>query len=279
MHYKIKTLQQQYQGYAQTPLLWTKQDIFGLKQLDINLDCQLPFTETVSDGLRLGKRVERFVSHELRHTPQLELLAENIQIQQDKLTLGELDVLLLHNNRPIHLEIVYKFYLYDASVGTHELEHWIGPNRSDTLVKKLDKLKNKQLPLLFNTYTQPILKDLQLSTEHIQQRVWFKAQLFKPFQVEDLSFQLLNKTCLKGFYIHFEELKVLSDSKFFIPNKINWLQNTQTHVDWLNYDAFHQKVQELTNHKTSPLCWIKYPNGRLQKFFVVWWYSGSRKNP
>ena len=44
----------------------------------------------------------------------------------------------------IHLEIVYKFYLYDNTIGTSEIDHWIGPNRNDSLREKLEKLKSKR---------------------------------------------------------------------------------------------------------------------------------------
>ena len=271
MHHKTKETQLQYQGYANTPLLWNDREVYNLKQLEFTPETTERFTEVLPDTLRLGKRVERFVSHELSHDASIDILAENIQIQQDKLTLGELDVLLLHNNQPVHLEIVYKFYLYDARVGTSELEHWIGPNRSDTLVKKLDKLKDKQLPLLFNSHTMPVLERLNLTPNDILQRVWFKAQLFTPYQDYDIAFNLLNKACLKGFYIRPHQLKLFVDCKFNIPNKINWLQETEIHVNWLNYNAFYEAVSVIINNKTSPLCWVKFPNGNIQKFFVVWW--------
>ena len=29
--------------------------------------------------------------------------------------------------------------------------------------------------------------------------------------------------------------------------------------------------EPIIQNKTSPLCWIKYPNGEVKKFFVVWW--------
>jgi len=66
---------------------------------------------------------------------------------------------LWENNKPIHLEIIYKFYLYDPSIGLTQLDHWIGPNRRDSLVKKLTKLKQKQLPLLYH----PLITQLLIS--------------------------------------------------------------------------------------------------------------------
>ena len=66
---------------------------------------------------------------------------KNYQIQNKKTTVGELDFILQKNHSPIHLEVIYKFYLYDDTFGNSEIEHWIGPNRNDNLVKKLTKLK------------------------------------------------------------------------------------------------------------------------------------------
>jgi len=64
---------------------------------------------------------------------------------------GELDCLILRDKKPIHLEVIYKFYLYDASVGDTEIAHFIGPNRKDSLIEKLTKLQEKQLPILKQT--------------------------------------------------------------------------------------------------------------------------------
>lgn len=271
MHYKTKENQLQYEGYVHTPLLWNETHVFGLMQFDFQTAITQPFNESLPENLRLGKRVERFVSYELQNDFSCTILAENIQIQHDKLTLGELDLILLQNRKPIHLEIVFKFYLYDIHEGNTELDHWIGPNRNDTLINKLEKLKNKQLPLLYSPFTESVLNNLHLSSESILQRVWFKAQLFTPYQKKNIPFNLLNKSCLKGFYIKFSMLEVLSENKFYIPNKINWLQDPQKHINWLNYTVFYNKVGDLIKQKTSPLCWIKFTNGTMQKFFVVWW--------
>jgi len=271
MNLKSKQKQLQYQGYLNTPLLWKTHKVFGIKQLESSKQSHLIFNELIPDNLRLGKRVERFVSAELEKNERIEVLLENTQIQNQKLTIGELDCVLKLNETPIHLEIIYKFYLYDPNVGSTEIEHWIGPNRNDNLLKKLTKLKEKQLPLLYNTHTKPHLDALNLKVENILQRVCFKAQLFKPYNSNNIKFDLLNKDCLKGFYVSFSELEQFISCKFYIPNKIDWLLEVQTQIDWLPYALFIEKITTLINKKTAPLCWIKFPKGTVQKFFVVWW--------
>ncbi|WNH12308.1 DUF1853 family protein [Thalassobellus suaedae] len=271
MDLKFKQIQLQYQGYLNTPLLWKTHEVFGLKQLELNKQDHLVFNEMIPDNLRLGKRVERFVTAELEKNKHIHVLLENIQIQNEKLTIGELDCILKRDETPIHLEIIYKFYLYDPNLGSTEIEHWIGPNRNDNLLKKLTKLKNKQLPLLHNIYTKPHLDTLNLKAESIWQRVYFKAQLFIPYHANTIDFRLLNKDCLKGFYIPFSEVEQFATCKFYIPNKIDWLIEVQTQIDWLPYNQFLEKITVLINKKTAPLCWVKFPKGAVQKFFVVWW--------
>lgn len=242
----------------------------GLQQVQFpNLNVK-QFNEVINDKLLLGKRVERYVSHQIQQYDEIKILTENIQIQNQKTTVGELDCILKQDETAIHLEVVYKFYLYDSSVGDSELDHWIGPNRKDDLVKKLTKLKEKQLPLLYNKYTQPVLDAIDLKAEDIQQQVLFKAQLFVPYQ-SDISFQLLNKDCLSGFYIHHKDIHQFSNCKFYIPSKANWLQEVHTDVDWLLLDPFLETITPLLLEKIARMSWIKFPNGAIQKFFVVWW--------
>ena len=269
MNKPLNNIQAQYSGFLQTSLLW-ENSVLGLKQLKLPIKEMTVFNETISDTLRLGKRVERFVSHQLKQHAAIRVLIENIQIQNKKITVGELDCILNYDNNPIHLEIVYKFYLYDEQVGTTELDHWIGPNRKDSLISKLTKLKEKQLPLLYNLLTKPLLDSINLEVEDLQQFVCFKAQLFVPYQKE-VKFSLLNKECVNGFYITISELVQFTDCKFYIPSKINWLLEVQTQVKWMSYPLFLAEIHQIIEQKTAPLCWIKFPNGTLQKFFVVWW--------
>ncbi|MGB5323298.1 DUF1853 family protein [Lutimonas sp.] len=270
MNIRSKNIQLQYQGYLDTPLLWNDDALLGLKQLELDKQATSHFYESIADQLLLGKRVERFVNAELEQIENIEILLENAQVKNKKTTIGEIDCILKQDGIPIHLEIIYKFYLYDSSVGDTEIDRWIGPNRKDSLVKKLHKLKSKQLPLLYNTYARTVLNKVNIDPAHTLQRVLFKAQLFTPFQ-ENVAFNLLNKECLSGFYIHFPEIQQLSNCKFYIPIKVDWLTEVQSNTDWLSYLEFEKIISALIAEKRAPLCWIKFPNGIMQKFFVVWW--------
>ncbi|WP_456421160.1 DUF1853 family protein [Lutibacter sp.] len=271
MDLNSKEIQLQYEGFLQTPLLWKSKEIFGLEQLNLPKKQVTIFEGNIQKNLRLGKRVERFVYNELNQYEAITILKENIQIQDGNTTIGEIDCLLKQWKKPIHLEIVYKFYLYDKTVGSTELEHWIGPNRKDSLVKKLTKLKEKQLPLLFKPQTKPSLEKLKICVNEIKQLVYFKAQLFIPYQQQYSTFKLINNNCINGFYINFQELSQFSECKFYIPTKVNWLQEIKTQVNWVSFKKFKLAIELFIQSKTSPLCWMKQPNGKIYKIFIVWW--------
>ncbi len=271
MDKKSKDLQLQYEGYLQTPFLWNGKGVFDLQQFSNISTKTSSFSTLIIPKLRLGKLVERFVSFDLQQNSSIEIIAENIQIQQEKITLGELDCILLKNEKPIHLEIVYKFYLHDSSVGESELAHWIGPNRRDSLLQKLNKLKEKQLPLLYSNECLTYLKKLELISNEIDQQLYFKAQLFVPLKEYGNKFPLINNKCINGFYINLKELDEFKDGKFHIPNKHNWLVIPHTDIDWLSFKIFSVKLQQSLSEERAPLCWLKKPNGELLKFFVVWW--------
>ncbi|MGG8497778.1 DUF1853 family protein [Tenacibaculum sp. TC6] len=271
MFYNKKELQLQYEGFIKTPFLWHGIGLFDLVQFEHNNQAAISYQDNIPEKLRLGKQVERFVSFELQHTEHIKLLAENIQIQQEKMTLGELDCLLLENNIPVHLEIIYKFYLYDPSITTSEINKWIGPNRRDSLTQKLTKLTEKQLPLLYSNECKIYLETIGFSSETMVQKVYFKAQLFVPLHSIQKEYPYLNNQCILGYYCTKNELSQFSNAKFYIPSKHNWLVLPHAHVSWLNYTSFLEKVSCYLQEENAPLCWVKKPNGEFLKLFVVWW--------
>lgn len=263
-------LQKRYEGFLSTPCLWKNKEVFDLHQFEIASKSH-KIESAIDEKLRLGKYVERLVSFELAQHENISVIAENIQIQDGKRTVGELDCLLIKDGKPIHLEIVYKFYLYDTSVGATEIEHFIGSNRKDSLKEKLTKLKEKQLPILYGDASEKYLTALDLKPKDIKQEVYFKAQLFVPITDRNVKLKVLNPECIMGFYMTRKELDQFKDCKFYIPNKKDWLVIPHQNVNWLHYDVFENAAKDYFERQFSPLCWIKSKNGELIKMFLVWW--------
>ena len=213
-------IQLRYQGYLNTPQLWKDDLICGIQQFEFESKNNSHLSNSSISEIRLGKLIEHFVLHELFEHEFIDVIASNTQVIDHKVTVGEIDALIKHLNNFIHLEIVYKFYIYDPFIKTSDIDKWIGPNRNDWLSKKIEKLKTKQFPILKHPKAKSILNQLGLSSNIFQQKVLFKAQLFVPFNMLNNKFELINNQCIKGFYLSFEEVQKFKTALFYIPSKL-----------------------------------------------------------
>ena len=123
-------------------------EAFSLFELALvpDLDFQLP------TNLRLGHLAEVVVSGLIKLSTNYNVIYENIQLLEDKKTIGEIDFIIVENNtnKLVHMELAYKFYLYDPEISSDPLNNWINPNRNDSLIEKLGKVKRKQFSLLYH---------------------------------------------------------------------------------------------------------------------------------
>ncbi|WP_218847025.1 DUF1853 family protein [Winogradskyella forsetii] len=131
-----------FKGYNHTASLFNTDYLNEITQIELSSTTQSFDHDSVAfKNQRLGKLVEEFVFHQLKQDKSVDWILENIQIQEEQRTIGELDAIYGANGNSFHLEIVYKFYLYDTlKTYSSPLSYWIGPNRKDTLDYKLDKL-------------------------------------------------------------------------------------------------------------------------------------------
>ena len=221
---------------------------------------------------RLGKLVEEFVFHQLKSQESVTWICDNLQIQDGKQTVGELDALYYDGDVLVHLEVAYKFYLYDT-LGDydHALKQWTGPNRKDKLYFKLGKLHERQFPLLVNPLTKTYLEGYNLASSEVVQRHCFKAQLFLPYQDQDVNLGPLNRDCVAGFYLSYRDIGLLKEFAFFVPRKLDWLVAPHLEVDWLGYSAALAVVGAEIGVGRSPLIWIKQDDLELGKGFVTFW--------
>lgn len=222
----------------------------------------------------LGKQAETCFKFLLKHSKRYQLLTANIQIQSETNTLGELDYLVFDSKtgKTLHIELACKFYLFDDRLGPSYEAKWIGPNRKDTLKEKLDKIHEKQFPLLYAPETAKVLKSLKLDITTIEQQVCIKSFLFLPkgFNKEQLS--RYYQDCVVGRYFSFSEFvnEEDSDTQFAIPDKKQWLLPPDSLTEWVTFSEAKKKLSSLLSNKKSPLVYKKQ-KGALKKFFVVWW--------
>lgn len=263
-----KQNQRRFDGFRSTPSLWegSWQGLTSFATRTVHPDLNPEIEST--PRMRFGKLMEQFVLFELAEDPGINILGSNIQIFNGKETLGELDCLIEQAGARIHLEIGFKFYVYDPTI-SGELNRWIGPNRRDSLVLKLDKLKQKQLPLLYKPQTVQRLHDMGLDAQEFRQQVNFRTQLFVPWNAMESTYPMVNPNCISGFYLFEEEVQHFSDHHFHIPTKLDWVVEPHADVTWINYDSFTSEIKAHLASRRSPLCWMKSNEGKMQKFFVL----------
>lgn len=114
-----------------------------LRRLDQDHDALSALVEAERDR-RLGRYFELLWAYWFEHSRRYDIIGQNIQIEHEGRTLGELDLLVQErgSGRVIHLELAVKFYL---GVGdTRDLANWHGPGRKDRLDSKVNSLLQRQ---------------------------------------------------------------------------------------------------------------------------------------
>lgn len=268
----------QFKGFYNTPSLF-KSNFYGFEPFeieDINIEHFDVNTIQILQQLPLGKRVEYFFDAIIKQSKNYERVIKNKQIIHNNHTLGEIDFILFNKKREIyeHIEMQYKFYVYDDTI-KEEIHRYIGPNRSDTLYLKLEKLKNKQLPLLFRKETKAHLEGVDLN--NIEQKILFKGNIFLPRHLVGKHLPLINNSCICGYYLSFKEF--INDCSFkslelFLPHRFDWLSNPNVNQTWKSYDEVLKEIEFFINMQASPLVWLKsVKNGKtvIERFFITWW--------
>lgn len=234
-------------------------------QLPKALDFQLP------TKLRLGHLVEKIVGALLQLATNYELLYENTQIREGKKTIGELDFIIRENStqRVIHVELAYKFYLFDPKISSEPINNWIGPNRNDSLKDKLEKLKTKQFPLLHHDCTRSTLDSVAI--DQVAQELCLLVSLFVPFDYKK-EFIPSYQQAIKGYYINYETFisQHTAAKSYCLPPKKDWGINPTQNNDWINFETIAASIAGRMQEKQAPLVWQKHIDS-YSEFFVVWW--------
>jgi len=272
------SIKNQYSGFLGSTLLWEETSLFRLTQFNLpNSEDVIPDNIPISipENEVLGKRIEHFFEYLINTSRAYQIILKNKQVFKDRITIGELDFLLedIRQKQILHVELVYKFYLYDPQKSDIELERWIGPNRNDSLLEKITKLKTKQLPLLYRSESIVVLNKMGIDANNILQQVCFFGNLFIPIALKKKSFPELNNQCIVGFWISLEDFisEKYGSNLYYIPQKKDWVAKPEQHEEWHTYDAIQVPLNIQLSKKKSPLLWMKSNGDRFSKCFVVWW--------
>jgi uncharacterized protein len=153
-----------------------------LQQLDRAPDELLSLVAKQKDR-RLGKYFETLWFFWLQHHPGYEVLAHNLQVIIDGVTIGEIDLVLrdIRRNTVIHVELAVKFYL-----GLGQLDNpasWHGPHMKDRLDLKLGHMLNRQIAISQREDVRRWLLQQGISIDRCA--VIFKGRLYYPVLNDD----------------------------------------------------------------------------------------------
>ncbi len=269
-------LNKQYQGFLKTPDLFLP-DYNGFKIFDSdNLNPNYNALLRVPNNIRFGQRMEYFMEAAFNSSARYKIIAKNLQIIHEKKTIGELDFLLRDEESQtyIHLEFVYKFYLFDPQYNENPLNCWIGSNRKDTLRAKIEKLKNHQLPILYRKETALYLQKLKIDSSEFEQQVCFKGQLFINYKESKFKEKYLNSSAILGTYINLQDFTNLPNqqSLYFLPQKTHWVLDPKDYSGpWHSYSEIKSELINTIEKKQSVFCWVKTESNEFRRFFVTWW--------
>lgn len=241
--------------------------IFSLTALEVldTVDAEIP------KNLRLGHLAERVVAQLIRSSANYKILHENLQVIDGNHTIGELDFIIQHkaSAQVTHLELAYKFYLYDPSLSAAPINNWIGPNRNDSLREKLHKVKNKQFPLLFDERTVGQLEGLDLKS--VSQALCLLVNLYIPYEYSETLAPAYQKA-VRGYYLDQETFlnHHLEGKTYYLPPKKEWGMDPSLNTAWAELEGIAAQLAASQAEHRAVLCW-QNDHGRFSEFFVTWW--------
>ncbi|QLG47045.1 DUF1853 family protein [Costertonia aggregata] len=267
-------LQRQCIGFLKTPPLWQNKQ-FNITQFvfpKINVESFIP--KPIPNNIRLGHQMEYVFRQLIEHSEAYRILLYNLPIKDGKRTMGEIDFILekIDSQEPIHIELTYKFYIINTKISepVHQL---MGPNKRDMFFTKMEKIKNEQFGLLHSPQGIQALYDKGIDHAKINHQVCYKAQLFMPYGTETAHIRPLEKDCITGYWLKFDDFdsREFKGLQFYIPFKSEWVVIPHGQVLWKSHFETLLEINLRMLKENAPMVWMKKENGEIEKIFVVWW--------
>jgi hypothetical protein len=240
---------------------------FHLSELILqnDLEFELP------TNIRLGHLAEKIVSELIKSSVNYKVQYEHFQIIEDGKTIGEIDFIIENEieKKIIHLELAYKFYLFDPSISSDIINNWIGPNRNDSLSEKLDKLKRKQFPLLYHSCTAS--KFNAIAIDSVSQALCLLVSLFIPYEYKT-KLPIVYQKAIVGYYLNLQTFNRIDnlEKTYYLPSKKEWGMDASENEIWTDYKGVENQINTSIKEKQALLCWQKDKETYLS-FFITWW--------
>ena len=261
-------------GFYNTAPIWLNKQ-FGIQQFEFpSVDLSTLTTQKIPTNRRLGHQMEFVFQRLISNSELYSIILHNLPVKDDKRTVGEIDFILknIESERLIHIELTYKFYIIDNSI-SEPIHRLMGPNRRDMFFTKMQKIKNHQFELLHSPAGKKALQSKNVNSEELEHQCCFKAQLFVPYQITDIHIRPLNKDCVTGFWIRFDDFNSseFKQHEYYIPTKSEWVVSPSDNVTYSSHFEILMDINLRMLNKNAPMLWMKKDDGAYEKLFVVWW--------
>jgi uncharacterized protein len=182
---------------------------------------------------RVGYHFEALINFWLNWHPGYEFLATNLQVQEDKRTLGAFDYILRNKDGEIeHWEAAVKFYLQYEN--DSNWSSWIGPGKRDRLDLKLTRMISHQLPLSATKAGIAALEQLGANPVR-QRRALIKGMFFRPWRAHGVGPKGRNLNAPMGVWVAKRDLGdyalTYPDSRWTIREKPDWMSPSLARVE------------------------------------------------
>lgn len=164
----------------------------------------IPAHVSYEGNQRLGFYYQWLWQQLIIHHPDFELVAEELQLHEDKRTLGAIDFLVFNKsmNQLEHWEVAIKFYL------AHQ-NRWLGPNSADNLDRKINRMVDHQLAMTSHQAYQT--QYAETLGQPVCQRLIVQGRLFDHFRYEESGSGLSINPCVnKGLWCFQSQADTLS---------------------------------------------------------------------
>ena len=191
------------------------------------------------EKLRLGKYAEELLYFYFKNSHKYSLLGHNIQLIDDKLTVGEIDYLLQENSTGnlIHLELAIKYFL---KINIQEEDQWIGPSTKDNLSRKRNKLVNHQLRIVeeYNRLLPPELQKKDFTPQLLLKGAEFIH--LKDYGTTENPFK-------NAWWEHIENLEHIhkgNQQYTIVPNRKDWIFPFNNRLERMSFDLLEIEITD-----------------------------------
>ncbi|SBS30316.1 hypothetical protein MSP8886_01769 [Marinomonas spartinae] len=218
----------------------------------------------------LGSYFETLFSFAIQHLSSFNVLFEHIQIMdKDKKTLGEIDMLVeALTGECIQFEVAIKFYLERTDLYPH---HWIGPNKNDSLKKKVDRARGHQLQILKTTDGKQLLQSVTKDS-NFQAKLLIFGRLYLALSSPEKVISFCDNSHFGGWIRVSQVDLLLPFFSYYMPlSKPHWLTFSNSSRDLCFFEAqckneWRKSFQEDVRPKHIML--LRELEGRMSCHFV-----------